>query len=79
MAIDVTADGFLYNMVRAIAGTLLKVGRGDWPEASVAEVIAARDRRRAGPNAPPEGLCLTRVTYPPRFALPPDPPHGGPA
>lgn len=65
LRIEVTADGFLYNMVRAIAGTLLKVGLGDWPPARVAEVLAARDRRQAGPNAPPEGLMLVQVVYPP--------------
>ena len=44
--IDVEADGFLYNMVRAIAGTLMNVGRGFWPESKVAEILAAEDRRR---------------------------------
>lgn len=62
--IDVEADGFLYNMVRAIAGTLMNVGRGFWPEAKVAEVLAAEDRRAAGPTAPACGLFLMRVTYP---------------
>src|SRR5262245_16593350 len=61
--IDVEADGFLYNMVRAIAGTLINVGRGYWPESRVAEVLNAEDRREAGPTAPPEGLFLMRVTY----------------
>jgi tRNA pseudouridine38-40 synthase len=51
-------------MVRAIAGTLVQVGRGFWPETQVAEVLAAMDRRLAGPTAPPEGLFLMRVTYP---------------
>ncbi len=62
--IEVEADGFLYNMVRAIAGTLVQVGRGYWPEGEVADVLKAMDRRRAGPTAPPEGLFLLRVTYP---------------
>ncbi len=61
--VDVEADGFLYNMVRAITGTLVQVGRGFWPETQVAEVLAAMDRRIAGPTAPPEGLFLMRVTY----------------
>ena len=61
--VEVTADGFLYNMVRAIAGTLIKVGLGDWPPEKVAAVVAARDRREAGPNSPPEGLMLVRVDY----------------
>jgi tRNA pseudouridine38-40 synthase len=61
--LDVEADGFLYNMVRAIAGTLVHVGRGYWPEGRVAEVLAAGDRTQAGPTAPPEGLFLMRVSY----------------
>ena len=61
--IDVEADGFLYNMVRAIAGTLLEVGRGFWPEAKVAEILQAEDRTQAGPTAPAQGLFLMRVTY----------------
>jgi tRNA pseudouridine38-40 synthase len=61
--IDVEADGFLYNMVRAIAGTLIYVGRGFWSEARVAEILAAQDRVQAGPTAPPQGLFLVRVTY----------------
>jgi tRNA pseudouridine38-40 synthase len=62
--IDVEADGFLYNMVRAIAGSLVQVGRGFWPETQIADVLHAMDRRLAGPTAPPEGLFLMRVTYP---------------
>jgi len=62
--IDVEADGFLYNMVRAIAGSLVQVGRGCWPETQIADVLHAMDRRLAGPTAPSEGLFLMRVTYP---------------
>jgi tRNA pseudouridine38-40 synthase len=61
--IDVEADGFLYNMVRAIAGTLINVGRGYWPETQVAEILNAEDRAQAGPTAPAQGLFLMRVTY----------------
>jgi tRNA pseudouridine38-40 synthase len=61
--IDVEADGFLYNMVRAIAGTLMNVGRGFWPESRVAEILNAEDRKEAGPTAPACGLFLMRVTY----------------
>jgi tRNA pseudouridine38-40 synthase len=61
--IDVEADGFLYNMVRAIAGTLIQVGKGRWPGGRVAEALAAEDRRAAGPTAPPQGLFLVRVRY----------------
>jgi tRNA pseudouridine38-40 synthase len=62
--IDVEADGFLYNMVRAITGSLVQVGRGFWPETQIADVLIAMDRKLAGPTAPPEGLFLMRVTYP---------------
>ena len=54
--VDVEADGFLYNMVRAITGTLVEVGKGKWPVPKVAEALAAEDRREAGPTAPPQGL-----------------------
>jgi tRNA pseudouridine38-40 synthase len=61
--IDVEADGFLYNMVRSIAGTLILVGLGRWPESKVLEALRAEDRREAGPTAPPQGLFLVRVRY----------------
>jgi tRNA pseudouridine38-40 synthase len=61
--IEVEADGFLYNMVRAIVGTLIEVGRGAKPESWVAEVLAARDRSAAGRTAPPQGLFLLWVSY----------------
>ena len=50
-------------MVRAIVGTLVEVGRGSRPESWPGEVLRARDRRTAGPTAPPQGLCLVRVEY----------------
>jgi tRNA pseudouridine38-40 synthase len=61
--IDVEADGFLYNMVRAIAGTLMYVGRGYWPQSQVAAILDAQDRTQAGPTAPAQGLFLVRVRY----------------
>jgi tRNA pseudouridine38-40 synthase len=61
--LDVEADGFLYNMARAIAGTLQNVGRGYWPETQVARIVQSRDRTLAGPTAPARGLFLMRVTY----------------
>jgi len=61
--LDVEADGFLYNMVRAIAGTLMNVGRGYWPESQVQEILEAADRVQAGPTAPAKGLFLMRVRY----------------
>ncbi|NBO91705.1 MAG: hypothetical protein EBV06_05250 [Planctomycetia bacterium] len=62
-ALDVEANGFLYNMVRAISGTLINVGRGYWPVTYLAELIAAGDRTKAGPTAPACGLFLVRVAY----------------
>lgn len=63
VTIEVTGDGFLYNMVRAIVGTLVEVGKGSRDVAWPAEVLAACDRRRAGQTAPPHGLFLVRVEY----------------
>lgn len=59
----ISADGFLYNMVRAIAGTLIEVGLGKIPSEAVAELLESRDRSAAGPTAPPQGLCLMEVEY----------------
>ena len=59
----VQGSGFLYNMVRVLAGSLLEVGNGNRPEGWVAEVLASRDRRRAGPTLPPNGLFLLQVLY----------------
>jgi tRNA pseudouridine38-40 synthase len=61
--IEVEADGFLYNMVRAIAGTLMLVGTGKRSESWVEEVLRAERRVEAGPTAPPQGLFLVRVNY----------------
>ena len=55
--------GFLQNMVRILVGTLLEVGRGYWEPAYVQDILAAKDRKLAGPTAPPEGLCLMKVDY----------------
>lgn len=55
--------GFLQNMVRILVGTLLEVGRGYWEPEHVQEILEARDRKQAGPTAPPEGLCLMKVDY----------------
>ncbi|CAH2600038.1 tRNA pseudouridine synthase A [Rhodovastum atsumiense] len=59
------ARSFLHHQVRNMTGTLKLVGEGRWPVGRVAEALAARDRRAAGPTAPPEGLALTRVRYDP--------------
>ena len=63
ITIEVEADGFLYNMVRALVGTLVEVGRGVQGETWPAEVLKAADRRLAGPTAPPQGLFLVKVDY----------------
>jgi len=59
--IRVQGTGFLYNMVRIIAGTLLRVGTGFWPSEQVEEILRACDRAAAGPTAPPEGLLLVKI------------------
>lgn len=60
---ELTADGFLYNMVRIIVGTLLEVGLGLRAPESMAEILQSRKRSQAGETAPPEGLCLLEVRY----------------
>ena len=55
--------GFLQNMVRIMVGTLLEVGRGARQPEDMPALLEARDRRLAGPTAPPEGLCLMKVDY----------------
>jgi tRNA pseudouridine38-40 synthase len=65
VTLEIEANGFLYNMVRTIVGTLVDVGRGARPESWPGEVLQAMDRRRAGRTAPPQGLFLVNVEYPP--------------
>jgi tRNA pseudouridine38-40 synthase len=59
----VEGDGFLYNMVRTLVGTLLEVGRGTRASTDIPALLAGKDRRAAGPTAPPGGLYLVRVLY----------------
>jgi len=61
--IDIEADGFLYNMVRNIVGTLIEIGRGRFLKGSLKRILSLKNRKFAGPTAPPEGLCLVRVKY----------------
>ncbi len=63
LAIHITGNGFLYNMVRIIAGTLAFVGTGKIPAESMEEIISSKDRKRAGITAPPTGLFLSEVYY----------------
>lgn len=67
--LEITANAFLHHMVRNIMGSLIEVGRGARPAQWIGEVLAARDRSRAAPTAPPSGLYLVDVTYPAEFAL----------
>jgi len=60
----VSANGFLYNMVRTMVGTLIEVGLGRRESADVARLLQSCDRSHAGPTAPPGGLCLLEVAYP---------------
>ena len=73
IAIEITGDGFLYNMVRIIAGTLLKAGTGCWPPSYVKGILDACDRRMAGETAPARGLFLKKIEFPgedPSIVLP---------
>ena len=61
--IDVSGSGFLWNMVRIIAGTLVDAGKGRISPERVREALATGDRRKAGPTLPPQGLCLEWIDY----------------
>lgn len=63
ICLDIIADGFLYNMVRSIVGTLVNVGRDKWSVAEVAKILQAQDRSIAGSTAPACGLFLVEVWY----------------
>lgn len=63
ITIDVTGDGFLYNMVRIIVGTLVYVGSGKIAPEDITDIINSGDRRRGGITAPAKGLCLKEVFY----------------
>jgi tRNA pseudouridine38-40 synthase len=66
----IRANAFLHHMVRNIVGTLIYVGNGKHPPRWVAEVLDTRDRNKAAPTFAPEGLCLERVEYEPKWGLP---------
>ena len=63
MLFTVAADGFLYNMVRIMVGTLLRVAQGKIEPEQIPEILAAKNRKLAGPTAPPWGLYLNKVDY----------------
>ncbi len=63
ITIRVTGNGFLYNMVRIIAGTLMEVGRGRMEPSDIKEILLARNREQAGPTAPACGLTLVSYTF----------------
>lgn len=60
---EVRANRFLHGMVRALVGTMIDVGRGFTPQSAFADIMAAKDRRKAGMAAPPQGLFLEEVIY----------------
>jgi tRNA pseudouridine38-40 synthase len=60
---EVTGDGFLRHMVRAIVGTLVEIGAGRREAGAMPAIVASRDRQAAGPTAPACGLCLVRVVF----------------
>ena len=70
IGLEIAANAFLQHMVRNIAGTLMEVGQGKREPDSVAHVLAAKDRRLAGPTASPDGLYFLGPVYPRRFGIP---------
>jgi tRNA pseudouridine38-40 synthase len=78
LAFDIAGTGFLYNMIRALVGTLLQVGRGKRPVSDIAAIVnqenqpagAGRARALAGPTCPPMGLCLVKVFYGEEASIP---------
>ena len=63
ITIRITGNGFLYNMVRIIVGTLIRVGRGFYEPEKVKEILEAKDRKAAGVTAPAHGLMLVEIKY----------------
>ena len=70
VCLDVTANGFLYHMVRNIAGSLIRIGAGEAQVEWMQEVLDRQDRTLAAPTAAPEGLYFLGARYPARYALP---------
>lgn len=63
ITIEVTGSGFLYNMVRILAGTLLQVGMGERSPQQMQEILKAKDRSAAGATAPAHGLTMIGITF----------------
>ena len=61
--ITISGNGFLYNMVRIIAGTLIQVGKGKYEPEYIRQMLEACDRTQAGQTAPPQGLTLMKIEY----------------
>jgi tRNA pseudouridine38-40 synthase len=70
VSVEVQANAFLHHMVRNIVGSLLLIGRGDKPVGWMAELLALKDRTKAGPTAPAEGLVFLGPKYPEQWSLP---------
>jgi tRNA pseudouridine38-40 synthase len=70
LSCEFTANAFLQHMVRNLVGTLVEVGRRERRPEEAAAILASRDRALAGVTAPPSGLVLVEVLYPPRYGLP---------
>ena len=71
IAVTFSGDGFMYNMVRAMAGCLLEVGKGNRPPEWVKEVLEAADRKQSAATARAKGLCLVKALYPGDPEVPP--------
>ena len=72
VSIEIQANAFLHHMVRNIVGSLLPIGRGEASPAWLAELLEGRDRAKAGPTAPAEGLTFLAPRYPAEWKLPPE-------
>jgi tRNA pseudouridine38-40 synthase len=70
VTLEVTANGFLYHMVRNVAGSLMEVGMGEQPPDWLKELLESMDRTKAAPTAPPEGLYFLGARYPDHYRLP---------
>ena len=68
--LEITANGFLHNMVRIITGCLLAIGRGDKPVDWMQTLLMAKDRSKAGVTARPHGLCFIQPGYPAKYGIP---------